>query len=116
MLVRVAVVMGQTAGPPPPLTAGLTASLLQSEGGLPRVVDVQQNVGQAHRYPPAGTTRNRPRMDPDSRAAGSVQLQRLLVMGMFISLMGISRTSSGMAHATLGSTLILKWYMGCMAW
>src|SRR2546430_10039997 len=37
-------------------------------------------------------------------------------MGTFISSGLISRTSSGIAHDTLGSTLILKWYIDCIAW
>src|SRR5688500_4172391 len=36
--------------------------------------------------------------------------------GTFISSGLISRTSSGIAHCTLGSTLTLKWYMDCIAW
>src|SRR5262245_32706210 len=37
-------------------------------------------------------------------------------IGTFISSGLISRTSSGMAQATFGSTLILKWYIDCIAW
>src|SRR5688572_12222880 len=37
-------------------------------------------------------------------------------IGTFISSGLISRTSSGIAQATLGSTLILKWYIDCIAW
>src|SRR5688500_6532658 len=36
--------------------------------------------------------------------------------GTFISSGLISRTSSGIAHCTFGSTLILKWYIDCIAW
>src|SRR6185503_15176474 len=37
-------------------------------------------------------------------------------IGTFISPGLISRTSSGIAQATLGSTLILKWNIDCIAW
>src|SRR3954466_14192556 len=37
-------------------------------------------------------------------------------IGTFISSGLISRTSCGTAQVTLGSTLILKWYIDCMAW
>ena len=37
-------------------------------------------------------------------------------MGTCISSGLISRTSSGTPHGKAGSTLILKWYMDCMAW
>ena len=41
--------------------------------------------------------------------------QRLLRIGTFISSGLISRISSGTPQAKAGSTLILKWYMLCMA-
>ena len=40
----------------------------------------------------------------------------MLRIGTFISSALISRISSGTPHAKAGSTLILKWYMLCMAW
>src|SRR3990172_1458698 len=40
----------------------------------------------------------------------------LLRTGTFISSGLISRTSTGIAQATFGSTLILKWYIDCIAW
>src|SRR5690606_15197825 len=42
--------------------------------------------------------------------------QRLFWIGTLISSALISRTSSGTAQALAGSTLILKWYIDCIAW
>src|SRR5450830_1607093 len=50
------------------------------------------------------------------RGGGTVDDQRLLRIGTFISSGLISRTSSGTPQAKAGSTLILKWYMLCSAW
>src|SRR5262249_54992950 len=42
--------------------------------------------------------------------------QFFTLIGTFISSGLISRTNSGIAQATFGSTLILKWYIDCIAW
>src|SRR5690606_8352431 len=76
---------------------------------LGRSAAVDGRPGRAAKAPrPAGT--------PHRPGAGAAAHQRLFMIGMLISSGLISRTSSGMAHATFGSTLILKWYMLCMAW
>jgi hypothetical protein len=43
-------------------------------------------------------------------------VQRLFLIGTFISSGLISRTSSGTPQGKAGSTLILKWYIDCIAW
>ena len=61
---------------------------------------------------------------PSRRGLGGAKLeadqnkrfQRLFWIGTSISEALISRTSSGTPQAKAGSTLILKWYMSCMAW
>src|SRR5690349_9673037 len=52
---------------------------------------------------------------PERRSRGK-RVQRLFLIGTFISSGLISRTSSGTPHWKAGSTLILKWYMLCSAW
>src|SRR6266850_1755464 len=63
------------------------------------------------------------RIDGDMAAEADRQAARLQYglyfftrTGTFISSGLISRTSCGTAHATFGSTLILKWYIDCIAW
>ena len=51
----------------------------------------------------------------DRQIAG-LKHQRLTRIGTTISSGKITRTSSGTPQAKAGSTLILKWYMLCIAW
>src|SRR6185295_15469127 len=55
--------------------------------------------------------------ETDGQVAGFEDgLYCLTRIGTFISSGLISRISSWIAQATFGSTLILKWYIDCMAW
>src|SRR3990167_8035107 len=51
-----------------------------------------------------------------SAAQGVKRFQRLFLTGTSMSAGLISRTSSGTPQGKAGSTLILKWYMLCIAW
>ena len=76
-------------------------NLLKKRGGRPRGM-----------FPGVGRALTRPaRQASQNRSAD----YRLLRMGTFISSGLISRTSSGTPQANAGSTLILKWYMLCIA-
>src|SRR5476651_1443619 len=59
---------------------------------------------------------HRSRDRADYRVAGNIDPQRLLRIGMVMSSILISRTSWGTPQANAGSTLILKWYIDCIAW
>src|SRR5690606_3545887 len=95
---------------------GMAAAHRTGPGGPPPPKDACSRPHRRPRYRCRGRPPDLPALCVDGPAdVGPVVDGRYLSMGMSISSGAISRTSSGIAHSTSGSTLILKWYIDCNA-